>query len=58
MDVTQVYLSRTHLLDILKDQGYNVSNYDHYNLSMVGSMMDNKRLDLQLTHTSGKQVFI
>lgn len=56
--VTQVYLSRTNLLDILKDQGYNVSNYDHYSLSMIGSMMDNKRLDLQLTHTSGKQVFI
>ena len=58
MDVTQVYLSRTNLLDILKDQGYNVSNYDHYSLSMIGSMMDNKRLDLQLTHASGKQVFI
>ena len=58
MDVTQVYLSRTNLLDILKDQGYNVSNYDHYNLSMIGSMMDNKRLDLQLTHYSGKQVFV
>jgi DNA-directed RNA polymerase subunit H (RpoH/RPB5) len=56
--VTQVYLSRTNLLEILKDQGYNVSNYDHYSLSMIGSMMENKRLDLQLTHTSGKQVFI
>jgi DNA-directed RNA polymerase subunit H (RpoH/RPB5) len=56
--VTQVYLSRTHLLEILKEQGYNVSNYDHYSLSMIGSMMENKRLDLQLTHTSGKQVFI
>jgi len=58
ISVTQVYLSRTHLLEILKEQGYNVSNYDHYSLSMIGSMMDNKRLDLQLTHTSGKQVFI
>jgi len=58
ISVTQVYLSRIHLLEILKEQGYNVSNYDNYSLSMIGSMMENKRLDLQLTHTSGKQVFI
>ena len=58
ISVTQVYLSRIHLLEILKDQGYNVSSYDNYSLSMVGSMMENKRLDLQLQHSSGKQIFI
>jgi DNA-directed RNA polymerase subunit H (RpoH/RPB5) len=58
--VTQVYLSRTFLLEILKESGYNVSSYDNYSLSMVSSMMENNCLDLKLQHLTkkDKQVFV
>jgi len=58
MDITQVFRSRQHLLDILEDQGYDVDDHKHYSLSMVSSMVENKTLDLQLEHSSGKKTFV
>ena len=58
MDITQVFRSRQHLLDILEDQGYYVEDHKNYSLSMVSSMVENKTLDLQLDHPSGKKSFV
>jgi DNA-directed RNA polymerase subunit H len=56
--IEQVFRSRNNLLDILESLGYDVSDYNHCGLSQVIAMMDNKQLDLLLTHSSGKKIFI
>ena len=58
MDITQVFRSRQNLLDILEERGYSVDDYKHYSLSMVSSMVENKTLDLQVEHPSGKKTFV
>jgi len=57
MDITQVFRSRQHLLEILGEQGYDVEDYNHYSLSMVSSMVENKTLDLQL-EKGDKKTFV
>jgi len=56
--ITEIYYARNNLLDILKENGYDVSDYNNCGINHVGSMMTTNQLDLLLTHSSGKRIFI
>jgi DNA-directed RNA polymerase subunit H (RpoH/RPB5) len=58
VSVTQVYSARNHLLAILEETGYDVSEYAHCGIQQVGAMMETNQLDLLLTHTTGKKIFV
>jgi len=58
VSVTQVYSARNHLLAILDETGYDVSEYAHCGIQQVGAMMDTNQLDLLLNHKSGKKIFV
>jgi DNA-directed RNA polymerase I, II, and III subunit RPABC1 len=58
ISITEIYSARNHLLDILKEQGYDVSDYNNCGINNVGAMMDTNQLDLLLTHSSGKRIFV
>lgn len=58
ISITQIYNARNNLLDILKERGYDVSDYNNCGINTVGAMMDTDQLDLLLTHSSGKQLFV
>jgi len=58
ISITQVYASRNHLLAILEETGYDVSEYAHCGIQQVGAMMETNQLDLLLTHATGKKIFV
>ena len=58
ISIEQVFRSRNNLLDILEGEGYDVTDYHHCGIAQVSAMMDNKQLDLLLTHASGKKIFV
>jgi len=58
ISVTHIYAARNNLLSILEESGYDVSEYKNCGIQQVGAMMDQKQLDLLLTHRSGKKIFI
>jgi DNA-directed RNA polymerase subunit H (RpoH/RPB5) len=58
ISVTHIYSARNNLLAILEETGYDVSEYAHCGIQQVGAMMDQKQLDLLLTHKNGKKIFV
>jgi DNA-directed RNA polymerase subunit H (RpoH/RPB5) len=58
MTISKVYASRNILLDILASRGFDVSEYNDYSISHVGSMMEHNQLDLLLSTASGKKIFV
>lgn len=56
--IENIYNSRNHLLAILKTRGFDVSEYDGYNIGHVGTMADKAQLDLLLTSDAGKKIFV
>ena len=58
MTISKVYASRNILLEILASRGFDVSEYNDYSISHVGSMMEHNQLDLLLSTASGKKIFV
>lgn len=46
--ISSVYKSRKTLLDLMRKQGYNVSEYDNFSVNEVNAMFQNKQLDMLL----------
>ena len=55
--IESIYNSRNHLLAILKTRGYDVSEYDGYNIGHVGTMAEKGQLDLLLSGPE-KKIFV
>jgi DNA-directed RNA polymerase subunit H (RpoH/RPB5) len=57
--IIQFYKSRINILDILKSQGYNISNYEGSGINEVNSMFNTTQLDMLLTkNDESKKVYI
>jgi len=57
--IIQFYKSRINILDILKSQGYNISNYEGSGINEVHSMVSLNQLDMFLTkNDESKKVYI
>lgn len=54
-DIIHIYKSRNNILDILKSQNYNTSNYDYVGINEVHSMFVNNQLDMILTKNNDKK---
>lgn len=53
--ISNIYKSRAILLELLKKQGYNTTDYDGFSVNEVNSMKINKQLDMMLENKSTKQ---
>lgn len=56
--IETIYNARNNLLAILKTRGFDVSEYDGYNIGHVGTMAENGQLDLLLTSAAGNKIFV
>jgi len=53
--VNTIYTSRKTLLSQLKEQKYDISNYDEFSITEIGTMAQNKQLDFVLEQEDTKQ---
>ena len=53
--IIEIFKSRTNLLKQLKEQGYNVEDYEGSNIAEVNSMFIEKQLDMLVTNKKKKQ---
>ena len=51
--ISQVYRSRSVILDLMKKQGYNVSEYQGFSVNEVNTMKTNNQLDMILEKNIG-----
>ena len=49
--IPQIYKSRSVLLDLMKSQGYNISDYEGFSVNEVNTMKTNNQLDMILEKT-------
>ena len=57
--IIQIYKSRINILEILKSQGYNISNYEGSGINEVNSMVRSNQLDMLLKkNDESKKVYI
>ena len=56
-EIQQIYKSRNIILDLLKAQEYDVSNYVGTNINEVNSMYENKQMDM-LLEKKDKKIYI
>ena len=54
--ISQVYKSRSVILELLKKQGYDVSEYDGFSVNEVNTMKTNNQLDMILEKKEIKEV--
>ena len=57
-EVKDVYNARNVLLSVLEERGFDVSDYNNYDLLQVKTMIDANQLDLLLTDKKGKKIFV
>jgi DNA-directed RNA polymerase subunit H (RpoH/RPB5) len=53
--ISQVYKSRSVILDLMKKQGYNTSEYEGFSINEVNTMKTNNQLDMILDKSFGKK---
>ena len=57
--VSDIYNSRIHILDLLKQRGFNVSEYEGASINEINIFNDNNQLDLLLTNEeTQKKVYV
>ena len=57
--VQKIYKSRNNLLDMLKDQDYDVSHYENVGINEINTLVTSKQLDMQLKKTNAeKKIYI
>jgi DNA-directed RNA polymerase subunit H (RpoH/RPB5) len=56
--ISQVYKSRTVLLELMKKQGYNVDDYQGFSVNEVNTMKTNNQLDMMLSNNENKKIYI
>ena len=56
--ISKIYKERLNLIDILKERGYDVSDYDDFSINHVAVLYQHDQLDLLLKNKDGKQIFV
>jgi DNA-directed RNA polymerase subunit H (RpoH/RPB5) len=52
--ISQIYKSRTILLELLEKQGYNIGEYNGFSVNEINTMKTNNQLDMMLTKTGSE----
>ena len=56
---TYIHNSRFHLLEILKERGFDTENYDNFDINEISILSENNQLDMLLTNnTTKKKVYV
>uniref|UniRef100_A0A6C0FB33 RNA polymerase subunit H/Rpb5 C-terminal domain-containing protein n=1 Tax=viral metagenome TaxID=1070528 RepID=A0A6C0FB33_9ZZZZ len=53
--ILNVYKSRNNILDILKLQGYDISDYETFSINEIDAMLNNNQLDMLIENPDTKQ---
>jgi len=57
--ISQLYKSRKHLLELLKRRGFDIKGYENYSYNELRTMSANKQLDMLLTNPSTeKKIYV
>jgi DNA-directed RNA polymerase subunit H len=56
--ISKIYKQRTNLIEILKERGYDVSDYDDFSINHVAVLYQHDQLDLLLKNKQDKQIFV
>ena len=56
--IVQIFKSREHILQLLAEQGYNVSDYEGSSVTEVHSMYIAKQMDMLVSTPSGKKAYV
>jgi DNA-directed RNA polymerase subunit H (RpoH/RPB5) len=56
--ISLISKSRSNLLDQLKYQGYDISNYDEFSIEEINAMFINKQLEMTLIGTENKKTHV
>ena len=58
IEVVELFKSRETILDLLKNQGYDVSNYEKQSMTHVSAMKKNDQMDMLLETGDKKKVYV
>ena len=58
IEVAQLFKSRETILELLKKQGYDVSNYEKQSMTQVSAMKKNDQMDMLLETGDKKKVYV
>ena len=53
--ILKIYKSRKNILDLMKAQGYNTSDYEEFSINEIDAMVSNDQLDMLVQNTDSKQ---
>lgn len=56
--ISEVYKSRRNILDIMKSQNYNISDYNNFSINEVNSMFNNDQMDMIIENDKNKKIYI
>ena len=55
---SRIYGSRTILLEQLKNQGYDISNYENFGINEIHAMKENSQLDMLVKNENNKKIYV
>ena len=57
--IIEIYKSRKIIINLLKLQGYDVTQYENFSINEVNSLIETKQMDmLMINNTTGKKVYV
>ena len=57
-ELVELFKSRQTVLELLKKQGYDVSNYENASMTEVSVMRDQKQMDMLVETDTGKKAYV
>ena len=57
-ELVEFFKSRETILALLKEQGYDVSNYENQSMNQVSAMHKEKQLDMLVESETGKKAYV
>ena len=56
--ILNIYKSRKNILEIVKSLGYDVEDYEGFNINEIDAMVSNEQLDMLIENPNEKEKFI
>jgi DNA-directed RNA polymerase subunit H (RpoH/RPB5) len=56
--ILKIYKSRNTILELLKTQGYNVSDYSEFSINEIDAMFTNDQLDMLVSKENGQKTYV
>ena len=56
--IISIYNSRTILLDILEERGFNIDDYKNFSISEIGILLESNQLDMLMEDNNKKKIYV